>query len=873
MELYGGPFAEWDCRAELSGRNIGYDGSESSAAESFSWASIAAGLPPASACGTIPAASLVSPALLPFLLHPEKSIVEDAVLPPRVPSVWCSDSEWGLVAKNLVALGICKVIDYQDIAEIGGRKILNGVFGVRKEDACGNIGHRLIFNLTPSNAVQRDLLGDIHKLPSHLQWQTISLGQSEVVLWSSEDLKSCFYVYSLPPAWSKYFTVSKPVDGSFLGLPPGPCYIACRVMPMGWISSCGLIQNIHRNLLLHNPRVSLPASSEIVRGVQLSPLQQDSIRCCWQVYIDNLDVLEIAQELDAPSLKGSMSPLAQIARLIYDQHSVPRSESKAVARQSVVTSLGTQIWGDVGQLALPKLALHKLVRLTLFALQREWLPRKWLQILAGRWVRAALYRRPTMSAFRAIWLACSRKLWCIPMTFAIQRELVLALSLLPLMRADCRLPVSSVLSVSDASQRKGAVCVSSCVTPVGCAEAAMELSYHPVLSDRVLLISIGDPLGIMRVQCRVLSLCLAGAWEISHSFSRVVEYNWPDTNWTNVASFSQAVVQDMKLRACHASHLLVYVSTQDWSPADWDAYLSVLQLLRAEWHSNMACCVRLCQEWSFPAASAFSEFGICSWRYDPWNPLDGAAWFGTSFAVDGWPFDFPQYPVGRASPEQWESLLSLPGRYSLVVERTRYRKSAPHMLAARCLQLLQVSPFLLALLWILGAFLRDSRLWPDLQWPFVADPPPVSEVQAPLVLASALAARADLTGSDVRLTTGDVFKTSAWPRRPLKVHLWEWRTCLSWAWRAQSFITELEARAAVAALKYRIRSWGESNIKFVHGVDNQAALSVLAKGRSSSAVLHRVVQQQSALLLAMNLVVLFTYVDTDSNPADLPSRD
>eukprot|EP00971_Amphidinium_carterae_P326392 6457137-Amphidinium_carterae.1 len=382
---------------------------------------------------------------------------------------------------------------------------------------------------------------------------------------------------------------------------------------------------------------------------------------------------------------------------------------------------------------------------------------------------------------------------------------------------------------------------------------------------------MGDPLGLMRQQCHALCLRLGGAWEFSQALSRVVQYNWPDTVWTALESFSALQAQEMRLAACHTSHLVVYVCFRNWADEESQQFLAALTLLRAEWGSAMLCCVRVCGEWNALWPSKLASFGVCAWRPDPWNSFQ-ETWFGTSFGIGDWPFPMPPRPAEDSSPALWERVLGLPHRYSLVVERTRFRKSAPLALSRLRLSLLQAAPLSACLLWILGSALRDIQLLPELQWPFVSAVAALPSDQAQLVLVSALASRADLSGSDVRLTTGDVFKTNAWPRKALKVHLWQWRTCLSWAWKAGSFITELEARAALSALRYRIRTGGALDIKFVHGLDNQAALSVLAKGRSSSSVLHRIVQQHSALLLAVNLVGLFTYVDTDTNPVDVPTR-
>eukprot|EP00973_Karenia_brevis_P010541 1429680-Karenia_brevis.AAC.1 len=61
---------------------------------------------------------------------------------------------------------------------------------------------------------------------------------------------------------------NKPVDSALLGLKPSRNVFLCsRVVPMGWVSSTGLIQHVHRNLLLHTlpPELSLNPRTELRR--------------------------------------------------------------------------------------------------------------------------------------------------------------------------------------------------------------------------------------------------------------------------------------------------------------------------------------------------------------------------------------------------------------------------------------------------------------------------------------------------------------------------------------------------------------------------------------------------------------------------------
>ena len=59
---------------------------------------------------------------------------------------------------------------------------------------------------------------------------------------------------------------------------------------------------------------------------------------------------------------------------------------------------------------------------------------------------------------------------------------------------------------------------------------------------------------------------------------------------------------------------------------------------------------------------------------------------------------------------------------------------------------------------------------------------------------------------------------------------------------------------------------------FLHLIDNQAALSALAKSRSSSRQLQRVLRRGAAILIAAGLRRSLGYVETDRNPADAGIR-
>ena len=55
-------------------------------------------------------------------------------------------------------------------------------------------------------------------------------------------------------------------------------------------------------------------------------------------------------------------------------------------------------------------------------------------------------------------------------------------------------------------------------------------------------------------------------------------------------------------------------------------------------------------------------------------------------------------------------------------------------------------------------------------------------------------------------------------------------------------------------------------------MDSQVAISVAAKGRSSSKALNRVIKRINSFCLAADIHPFFVYVRSKLNPADAPSR-
>ena len=130
----------------------------------------------------------------------------------------------------------------------------------------------------------------------------------------------------------------------------------------------------------------------------------------------------------------------------------------------------------------------------------------------------------------------------------------------------------------------------------------------------------------------------------------------------------------------------------------------------------------------------------------------------------------------------------------------------------------------------------------------------------------------DHRGSDVRLDSGVMMNPSSWPRQGIPAGLWKWKIVLAFKWQRQAHINELEVRAALSQMLWRLRNHRNIGTKFLHLLDSQVAIGVLCKRRSSSRVLQFVLRKVDALELCGSLVPVYGYCHTEDNPADAPSR-
>eukprot|EP00971_Amphidinium_carterae_P058294 1153084-Amphidinium_carterae.1 len=120
----------------------------------------------------------------------------------------------------------------------------------------------------------------------------------------------------MPVQWRPYMAISKPIRGDLIGHANATVYVSCRVLPMGWISACGVLQHVHRQLLSAIPR-SLEPSAEIRSDAAFPDVGAQALRTLWQVYIDNVDVLEVCRTSQVADLVGTLADSVREALSLY----------------------------------------------------------------------------------------------------------------------------------------------------------------------------------------------------------------------------------------------------------------------------------------------------------------------------------------------------------------------------------------------------------------------------------------------------------------------------------------------------------------------------------------------------------------------------
>jgi len=128
-------------------------------------------------------------------------------------------------------------------------------------------------------------------------------------------------------------------------------------------------------------------------------------------------------------------------------------------------------------------------------------------------------------------------------------------------------------------------------------------------------------------------------------------------------------------------------------------------------------------------------------------------------------------------------------------------------------------------------------------------------------------------GTDIRIDLGQPYSVGEITRQSIDPSSWTWKVLMSYAWKEKNHhINVLEMVAVLDLLRKQVRHPKGHQLRMIVLVDNQVALSVLTKGRTSARALQSPLRRVAAVCLASELVVCFGWVKSKWNPADGPSR-
>ena len=135
-----------------------------------------------------------------------------------------------------------------------------------------------------------------------------------------------------------------------------------------------------------------------------------------------------------------------------------------------------------------------------------------------------------------------------------------------------------------------------------------------------------------------------------------------------------------------------------------------------------------------------------------------------------------------------------------------------------------------------------------------------------------LLTRVNHTGSDIRISTGEIMNARAFPRQSVQADWWAWQSLFKKRWTHSDHINSLELRSILMAIKYHIQHLKACNMRLFHLSDSYVCISIIGKGRTGSKQLGFILKQLNSLLLLFNLQLVMGHVESTENPTDGASR-
>ena len=374
----------------------------------------------------------------------------------------------------------------------------------------------------------------------------------ERVQFFQSDMSSAFYLFKIPSVWYGHVTFNIVANGDLVGAGNAePHALCCAVIPMGWLNSVGVTQEMSENLLLHQgvpPQLQVAKDKALPAWMNEVPGQACAEeRAWWHVYLDNY----AGGERLTPGSQGERGRLChEQAERAWAAAGVISSEKKRVSGSRCVTELGAEINGDTKTLGLPLKKMLRLMQATLWLLSQRFVNRKYAQVIAGRWVYALQFRRAGMSFAQKIWRFTSGS---EPVTDKlrdeVKSELLSLICASPLLHCFLGAEISRFVVCTDASEKGGAVELADELTSEGFdfLQTVQQLERGREEVQPILLISLFNGIGgcFRCYDIAGISPAQRMAVELDSGANRITQRRWPGTIIIkDVRSVDRAMVRD-----------------------------------------------------------------------------------------------------------------------------------------------------------------------------------------------------------------------------------------------------------------------------------------------------------------------------------------
>ena len=255
---------------------------------------------------------------------------------------------------------------------------------------------------------------------------------------------NAFYLFRIPSAWLGFLALNVVFDPVKLGLSgTEQKVLACKVLPMGWLSSVAVMQEVSERILLDR---QLDFESQVVRRravplwmVGLLKEARRDNRAWWHVYLDNFAAGQIHESGDH---------LRKLAEAAWEEVGVVSSAKKKVTAAQEAQELGAFVDGKHKTLGASPERLLKLIHVTLLVISKPQLSKRLVQVIAGRWVHVLQFRRAGMSFLDATWRFINSKKFNLKLVNDVRRELFQCACATPMLHTSLDAKVSKVTTAS-----------------------------------------------------------------------------------------------------------------------------------------------------------------------------------------------------------------------------------------------------------------------------------------------------------------------------------------------------------------------------------------------------------------------------------------